>query len=333
MKRSKRLIRQAADVLQIEAQGILDLVDRIGSEFEQAVEMILQSKGRIIVTGIGKSGLIGRKISATLNSTGTPSHFLHPTEALHGDLGMVSADDIVMAISNSGYTKELIQIMPSFRDIGTKLIALCGDPDSPLARESHLFIDVGVEREACPLGLAPTTSTTAALAMGDALAVVLLERRRFTRKDFRRFHPGGNLGTRLSSSVGEVMLRGELMPLVLANQSVKEALFEMEEKGAGACLVVDNGRVLLGIVTDGDIRHSLLKMEDIMASQVAEIMSPPPRVINEQLKVADAVELMEKDGVDALPVVDKAGKLAGLIHLPRLLGDAQKGSDEGTEPP
>jgi arabinose-5-phosphate isomerase len=329
MKGSRRLIRQAAEVLQIEAQGILDLVERIGSEFEQAVEMILQIKGRVIVTGIGKSGLIGRKISATLNSTGTPSHFLHPAEALHGDLGMVSADDIVMAISNSGYTKELIQIMPSLKDIGTKLIALCGDPESPLARESHLIIDVGVEREACPLGLAPTTSTTAALAMGDALAVVLVERRRFTKKDFRRFHPGGTLGARLSRKVGEVMVRGELMPLVFGHQTVKEALLEMEAKGAGACLVVDNGRMLLGIVTDGDIRHSLLKVEDIMASRVTEIMSPPPRVIDEQLKVADAVELMEQDRVTALPVLDKAGKLAGLIHLPRLFGDEQRGSDEG----
>jgi arabinose-5-phosphate isomerase len=198
MKKNRRLIRQAREVLQIEAQGILDLVERIGQEFEQAVEMILQSKGRVILTGIGKSGLIGRKISATLNSTGTPSHFLHPAEALHGDLGMVSDDDIVIAISNSGYTKELIQIMPNLKEIGTKLIAFCGDPESPVARESHLIIDVGVEREACPLGLAPTTSTTVALAMGDALAVVLLGRRHFTRKDFKRFHPGGNLGTKLS---------------------------------------------------------------------------------------------------------------------------------------
>ncbi len=330
MKRSTRLIRQAREVLQIEAQGILDLVERIGLEFEQAVDMILQSKGRVILTGIGKSGLIGRKISATLNSTGTPSQFLHPAEALHGDLGMVAADDIVIAISNSGYTKELIRIVPTLKDIGTRLIALCGDRESPLARESHLTIDVGVEREACPLGLAPTTSTTAALAMGDALAVVLLRRRRFNRKDFRRFHPGGSLGTRLSSEVGEVMLRGDLIPLVSGDQTVREALFEMEEKGAGACLVVDEARVLLGVVTDSDIRRSLLKMEDIMASRVAEIMSAPPRVIGEQMRVANAVELMEQDGVTVLPVVDKAGKLAGLIHLPGLLGDGERGSDGGT---
>jgi arabinose-5-phosphate isomerase len=333
MKRNRRTIRQAKEVLQIEAQGILDLVERIGLEFEQAVEMILQSRGRVILTGIGKSGLIGRKISATLNSTGTTSHFLHPTEALHGDLGMVSADDIVIAISNSGYTKELLQIMPSLKDIGAKLIAFCGDPESPLAKESHLSIDVGVEREACPLGLAPTTSTTAALAMGDALAVVLLGRRRFQRKDFRLFHPGGNLGTRLSSEVGEVMLRGDLIPLVSGDQSVKDALFEMEQKAVSACLVVDNSRALIGIVTDGDIRRSLLRVEDIMALRVTEIMTPAPRVIDKQMRVADAVELMERDGVTVLPVVDKAGKLAGLIHLTGLLRDRERGSHGGTQAP
>jgi arabinose-5-phosphate isomerase len=330
MKRSGRTIRQAREVLQIEAQGILDLIERIGLEFEQVVDMILRSKGRVILTGIGKSGLIGRKISATLNSTGTPSHFLHPAEALHGDLGMVSADDIVIAISKSGYTKELLQIMPSLKDIGAKLIAFCGDSESPLARESHLTIDVGVEREACPLGLAPTTSSTAALAMGDALAVVLLGRRRFRREDFKLFHPGGNLGTKLSREVGEVMLRGDLIPLVSGDQNVKRALFEMEQKGVSACLVVDDGRALLGIVTDGDIRRSLLRVEDIMASRVTDIMSHPPRVIDEQMRVADAVELMERDGITVLPVVDKARRLAGIIHLPGLLGNRERGSHEGT---
>jgi arabinose-5-phosphate isomerase len=202
MKRSGKVIIQAREVLQIEAQGILDLVDRVGPEFERVVAMILRSKGRVILTGIGKSGLICRKISATLNSTGTPSHYLHPTEALHGDLGMVSAHDIVIAISNSGYTKELIQLLPNLKDIGATIIAFCGNLESPLAKESHITINVGVKREACPLGLAPTTSTTAALAMGDALAVVLLARRHFTNNDFKRFHPGGNLGTVLSNKEG-----------------------------------------------------------------------------------------------------------------------------------
>jgi arabinose-5-phosphate isomerase len=333
MNRSRRAIRQAKEVLQIEAQGILDLVERIGLEFEQAVEMILHSRGRVILTGIGKSGLVGRKISATLNSTGTPSHFLHPTEALHGDLGMVSADDIVIAISKSGYTKELLQITPSLKNIGAKLIAFCGDTESPLAKESHLNIDVGVEREACPLGLAPTTSTTAALAMGDALAVVLLGRRRFQRKDFRLFHPGGNLGTILSEEVGEVMLRGDLIPLVSGEQSVKDALFEMERKAVSDCLVVDNGRVLIGIVTDGDIRRSLLRVEDIMTSRVTDIMTPPPRAIDKQMRLADAVELMERDGVTVLPVVDKTGKLVGLIRLPELLRHIERGSHEGKQVP
>lgn len=331
MKRSTRLIRQAREVLQIEAQGILDLVERIDLEFERAVDMILKSKGRVILTGIGKSGLIGRKISATLNSTGTPSQFLHPAEALHGDLGMVAPDDIVIAISNSGYTKELIRIVPTLKDIGTKVIALCGDPESPLARESHLFIDVGVDREACPLGLAPTTSSSAALAMGDALAVVLLGARRFNRRDFKRFHPGGSLGTRLSGEVGEVMLRGELIPLVSRDQTVREALFEMEAKRVGACLVVDDGHVLLGIVTDGDIRRSLLRTEGIMTSRVAEIMSPPPKAIDEQQRIDSAFDMMEQDGLTVLPVVDKAGKVTGLIHLQGLLRDGERDSDGRTK--
>jgi arabinose-5-phosphate isomerase len=325
MNRSTRLIRQAREVLQIEAQGILDLVERIGQEFEQAVQMIIKSKGRIILTGIGKSGLIGRKISATLNSTGTPSLFLHPAEALHGDLGMVTSDDVVIAVSNSGYTKELIQIAPALKDIGAKLIVFCGDSESPLARESLLTIDVGVEREACPLGLAPTTSTTAALAMGDALAVALVYRRRFNRKDFRRFHPGGTLGSRLSREVGEVMLKGDRIPLVSADQTVREALFEMDKKKVGACLVVDDGRALLGVVTDGDIRRSLLQREDIMGSRVHEIMAPSLEVIIDEQRVADAIELMERDGVTVLPVVDKGGKVVGVIHLPVLLGHEQRG--------
>lgn len=320
MKRSSRLIRQAKEVLEIEAQGILDLVERIGTEFEQAVDMILRSKGRVILTGVGKSGLIGRKITATLNSTGTPSLFLHPVEAMHGDLGVVKADDIVIAISNSGYTKELIQIVPTFKSIGAKLIALCGDPDSLLAKESHVFIDVGVEREACPLGLAPTTSTTATLAMGDALAVVLINRRQFNRKDFKRFHPAGSLGNRLSGKVREVMLTAEQIPLVTIDQTVREALFEIDRKHLGVSLIVDDGLILLGIITDGDIRRSLLRWDNIMELKVEKIMSPSPKMIDEEQRVAEAVALMEHHAITVLPVVDKARKVIGIVHLHGLLG-------------
>jgi arabinose-5-phosphate isomerase len=320
MGKVSRLIKQAREVLQIEAQGILDLIERIGPEFEQAVEMILNSRGRVIFTGIGKSGLVGRKIMATLNSTGTPSLFLHPVEAVHGDLGMVTADDIVIAISNSGYTKELVNILPILKNLGVKLIAFCGDPESPLAKESHLFINVGVEREACPLGLAPTTSTTAALAMGDALAVVLINRKQFNRKDFKRFHPGGSLGDRLSIKIKEVMFTGDRIPFVAIDQTVMETIFEVDKKKLGASLVVDNSLILLGIVTDGDIRRALLHWKDIVELKVAKIMSKSPKMIDEEKKVSEAVTLMEHNAITVLPVVDKLKRVKGIVHLHELLG-------------
>jgi arabinose-5-phosphate isomerase len=320
MKKSSRLIKQAREVLQIEAQGILDLIERIGPEFVQAVEMILNSKGRVILTGIGKSGIVGRKITATLNSTGTPSLFLHPAEAAHGDLGVVTADDIVIAISNSGYTKEVANILPALKTLGAKIIVFSGDPESPLAKEGHLFIDVGVEREACPLGLAPTTSTTAALAMGDALAVVLINCRQFDRKDFGRFHPGGSLGGRLSSKIKDVMLTGDQIPSVFMNQTVEETIFEIDRKKLGASLVVDDGLILLGIVTDGDIRRSLLGLRDIMGLKVEKIMSTSPKMIDEDKKVVEAVDLMERNAITVLPIVDSAKRVKGIVHLHGLLG-------------
>lgn len=320
MRKVSKLIQQAREVLQIEAQGVLDLIERIGPEFEQAVEMILNSKGRVIFTGIGKSGLVGRKIMATLNSTGTPSLFLHPVEAVHGDLGVVTANDIVIAISNSGYTNELVNILPILKNLGAKLIAFCGDPESPLAKQSHLFINVGVEREACPLGLAPTTSTTAALAMGDALAVVLINRKQFNRKDFKRFHPGGSLGDRFSINIKEVMLTGDQVPLVTIDQTVRETIFEVNKKKLGASLVVDNSLILLGIVTDGDIRRSLLKWKDFMGLKVDKIMSTSPKMIQEGKKVSEAVTLMEHNAITVLPVVDKAKRVKGIVHLHGLLG-------------
>jgi len=314
MRRVSRLIKQARD------QGILDLIEKIGPEFEQAVKMILNSKGRVIFTGIGKSGIVGRKIMATLNSTGTPSLFLHPVEAVHGDLGVVTADDIVIAISNSGYTKELVTILPILKNLGLKLIAFCGDSESPLAQESHVFINVGVEREACPLGLAPTTSTTAALAMGDALAVVLINRKQFNRKDFQRFHPGGSLGDRLSIKIKEVMFTKEQIPLVTAGQTVRETIFEADKKKLGASLVVDDSRILLGIVTDGDIRRALLQWTDIMALKVEKIMSTSPKMIDEEKNVSEAVTVMEHNAITMLPVVDKSKRVKGVVHLHGLLG-------------
>jgi arabinose-5-phosphate isomerase len=320
MRKASRLLQQAREVLQIEAQGVLDLIERIGPEFEQAVEMILYSKGRVVFTGIGKSGIVGRKIMATLNSTGTPSLFLHPVEAVHGDLGMVTADDIVIAISNSGYTKELVTILPILKNIGVKLIAFCGDPESPLVKDSHVFINVGVEREACPLGLAPTTSTTAALAMGDALAVVLINRKQFNSKDFKRFHPGGSLGDRLSIKIKEVMLTEDRIPFVTIDQTVRETIFEIDNKKLGASLVVDDDMVLLGIVTDGDIRRALLQWKDIMGLNVIKIMTKSPKMIEEEKKVSEAITLMEHNAITVLPIVDKTKRVKGIVHLHGLLG-------------
>jgi len=320
MKKDFTVIRQAREVLQIEAQGILDLIDRIGPAFEQAVEMILNSSGRVILTGIGKSGIVGRKITATLNSTGTPSLFLHPAEAIHGDLGMVRADDIVIVLSNSGYTKEVTAIMPTLRGLGAKLIAFTGDPESPIGLESDLVIDVRVDREACPLGLAPTTSTTASLAMGDALAVVLINRRQFNRRDFRRFHPGGSLGDRLSVKIKEVMLTADLIPLVSIGQTVGETISEINRKGLGASLVVENDLVLRGIVTDGDIRRSLLQWRDIVGLPVERVMTASPKTIDEERKAVEAMAVMEYNGITVLPVVDKGKRVKGIIHLHGLLG-------------
>jgi arabinose-5-phosphate isomerase len=236
------IIEKVKEVLKIEAQAILDLMDRVGPNFEKVVRMILKAKGRVILTGMGKSGLVARKISATLNSTGTPSLFLHPAEAIHGDLGMVTKDDIVVAVSHSGKTQEINNILPLIKDLGAKVVSFTGALESPMAMGSDLVIDVGVEREACPMGLAPTASTTAALAMGDALAVVLLTTRRFSQQDFKKFHPGGSLGERLETKVRDVMLTEDHIPMVSLGSKVEPALREIDAKGIGATLVVDGGR-------------------------------------------------------------------------------------------
>lgn len=311
---------QVKEVLKIEAQAILDLLDRVGPEFEKAVRMILASKGRVILTGMGKSGLIGRKISATLNSTGTPSLFLHPAEAIHGDLGMVTHDDIVLAISNSGQTAEITNILPIIKQMGAGIITFTGGLDSPMAMESDVVIDVGVEREACPMGLAPTASTTAALAMGDALAVVLINSRRFSKTDFRRFHPGGNLGDRLAVSVKEVMFTGDRIPAVLQGTLLKDAITVMDAKGLGATLVLEEDKKLVGIITDGDLRRALMRHDDLHHLKVEEIMSPAPRTVNEDQTAAEALGIMELYGITHLCIVDRQKIVKGMVHLHDLLG-------------
>jgi len=314
------IIKQARDVLTIEAQGIMDLVDRVGPEFEEAVQMIFKAKGRVIITGMGKSGLVSRKISATLNSTGTPSLFMHPAEAIHGDLGMVTKDDIILTISNSGHTPEIINLIPILKNMGTRIISLTGGLDSPMAKESDVVIDVGVEREACPMGLAPTTSTTAALAMGDALAVVLINLRRFSKKDFKRFHPGGSLGERLSVKVKEIMFTDDHMPVVVLGSKVEHAIKEIDSKGIGATVVVDGDRRLAGILTDGDLRRALINKKDIHSLKVEEIMSISPKTIDEDMTAAEALGIMELYEITHLIILDREKIVKGVLHLHDLFG-------------
>ena len=316
-------IALATEVLQTEAQGILALVDRLDDSFERAVGLIMACPSRVIITGIGKSGIIGQKIAATFNSTGTSSFFLHPVEAMHGDLGIVSAGDVILAISNSGETPELNMLLPTFKKRGNQLIAMTGNVGSTLARNADAVLDVGVEREACPLGLAPTASTTATLAMGDALAVVLLNRKQFNESDFLRNHPGGTLGDRLKVKVAEVMLTGEKVPTVAAKASFAEALAELNKKNIGALLIVSPEKRILGILTDGDIRRLMVKSREIFAQPVGSVMITDPKTIRADFLAADALSIMQRHEVTVLAVVNDADQLVGVLHLHDLLGKGE----------
>ena len=314
------IIEQAVEVLKTEAEGILNLVPRLDHHFDEMVDAVCNTTGRLIVSGIGKSGIVGRKIVATLNSTGTRSLFLHPVEAMHGDLGMVSPDDILLALSNSGETDELNILVPSIRRIGCRVIAFTGNLHSTLARHSDIVIDVGVEREACPLGLAPTASTTALLAMGDALAVVLINKKQFNSSDFKRFHPGGNLGQRLSRQVQDLMLRETQIPIVYVGDSINAAIQEINRLEIGATLVLNKDRTLAGIVTDGDIRRWIALQKPLSNGVVDDIMTPHPREVLMNSPVCDALNLMEKYQITALAVVDVHHKVQGFLHLHDILG-------------
>lgn len=316
------IIEQARQALAIEAAAIEALIPRINGQFSAAVEMILQNQGRVIVTGMGKSGLIGRKIAATLTSTGTPAFFLHPAEGIHGDLGMVTGEDIVIALSYSGETAELISILPTLKRIGARIIALCGREASSLAQNADVFLNAAVEKEACPLGLAPTASTTAALAMGDALAVALLSARNFTPEDFALCHPGGALGRKLLLTVEAVMHSGEDNPVVTLDRTVKEALFVITAKGLGATAVIDDDGRLAGIITDGDIRRGLEKGHEFLDKPVGSLMTKKPCTITKEKLAAHALHLMEKNQprpITVLPVVDASQHAIGMLHLTDLL--------------
>ena len=321
--RVMNIIAEAKKAIEIEIEGLRRVQDRLGASFQGAVELLLGCKGRVVVTGIGKSGLIGRKISATFASTGTPSIFLHPVEAMHGDMGMVVKGDVVIAISNSGETSELTALLPSFRERDIPIIALTGNEDSTLARAATFVIDTGVEREACSLGLAPTASTTATLAVGDALAVVLLKLKRFTAQDFRRNHPHGTLGERLKVSVGQVMLSGEDIPIARTGMDMGQVIQEMNEKGLGAVLILDGDENLVGIVTDGDLRRAIVRFGEIGGRRVDEIMTRNPKSVQPEALAADALSIMEQHLITVLPVIQTDGKLAGIVHLHDLLGKGQ----------
>ena len=312
----------AARVLHDEAEAILKLIDRLDTSFEDAVNLISHSSGRVILTGMGKSGHIAKKVSATMASTGTPSFFLHPAEGIHGDLGMVTAQDVIIAYSNSGETGEILNIIPSVKRIGAKMIAVVGNVNSTLAKNSDVVLYAGAEKEADSLGLAPTSSTTAALALGDALAVTLMEKMHFTADNFAVFHPGGSLGRRLLLTVEMVMHKGDNNPVIFENSSIKDALFAMTDKGLGAVSVIDENCMLQGLMTDGDVRRGLEKGINFLSLPVKEGMTKKPIVITPDKLAAEALHLMEKHvphPITVLPVVDNNGKSVGMIHITDLL--------------
>lgn len=318
----QEMLKHAQDVLRMEAEAILELVPRIDANFAAAVEMILQCPGRTVITGMGKSGIIGRKMAATLASTGTPSFYLHPAEGIHGDLGMVTAGDVVIALSNSGETGEVLNILPSLRRIGAKIIAMVGNDASTLAKNADVVLNVGVSKEACPLGLAPTSSTTAALAYGDALALALLQRHHFTASQFAIFHPGGSLGRRLLLTVGDIMHSGEENPVVVGETTVQEALFVITDKGLGAVSVIDANGVMQGVLTDGDIRRGLSKGVDFLQRPVTELMTKQPKMITKDKLAAQALHIMESNHpkpITVLPVIDADNKVIGLLHMTDLV--------------
>jgi arabinose-5-phosphate isomerase len=312
-------IALAREVLAIEARAVAALGDRLDERFTLAVELILHCPGRVVVSGMGKSGHIARKIASTLASTGTPAFFVHPGEASHGDLGMITQDDVFIGLSNSGESAELLTIVPHIKRHGAKLISMTGNAKSTLAREADVHLDASVEQEACPLGLAPTASTTAALALGDALAIALLDARGFSADDFARTHPGGALGRRLLIHVSDLMHQGEALPRVPATARLSDALLEMTRKGLGMTAVVDNQEKLLGIFTDGDLRRTLDKPLDIHATPISEVMKPAPRTIGQNALAAEAVQLMEQYKINGLLVTDAQGKLVGALNMHDLL--------------
>ncbi len=312
-------IQQGKRVLNIEARAIAALVDRLDERFAKAVDLLLQCGGKVVVSGMGKSGLIGQKIAATLASTGTPAFFVHPADGIHGDLGMLAKEDALLAISNSGETEEVLKLLPFMKRLGVPIIALTGRTQSTLAKYSDVVLDVSVSEEACPLGLAPTSSTTAALAMGDAVAIALLQKRGFKEEDFAQFHPGGALGRRLLFKVRDLMHQGEALPRVAATASASDAIKEMTSKKLGMTTLVDAKGRLAGVVTDGDLRRFLQKGRTLAGAKAKDLGSKSPRTIRADALAAKALQIMEQHSITSLVVVDEQTRLAGVVHLHDLL--------------
>ncbi|MDR1169118.1 MAG: KpsF/GutQ family sugar-phosphate isomerase [Heliobacteriaceae bacterium] len=319
MTKLKSITELAKEVLDIEANSILRLKNIISDEFTRAIDLLYSCKGRVVVTGMGKSGIIGKKIAATLSSTGTPSYFLHPAESTHGDSGAMTRDDVVIAISNSGETQELLNLLPLIKRFGIKMIGMTGNTDSTLSKASDVTIDISVEKEACPLNKAPTASTTATLAMGDAIAVCLLEKRGFSEEDFLIFHPSGALGKGFLYKVQDLMLTGAKLPITGENTAFSEVIGVITQYKLGMVMVVDENYRLTGVMTDGDIRRTLIKYKDISSLCVKEVMTADPKRISPQDYCASALNLMEKYSITALAVADDTGRPVGVIHIHDLL--------------
>ncbi len=314
------MIREKAkEVIRKEAKAIAFLEKKIDENFVRAVELILKCKGRVIVTGIGKSGIIGKKIAATLTSTGTAAFFLHPTEGIHGDLGMVRKNDVVIAITKSGGTDEVYQLIPLFKRLGVPIIAFIGSPDSPVAEKSDVVIDVSVDEEACPYNLIPTSSTTAALVMGDALAIALLDERRFSSEDFALLHPGGHLGRKLLLKVSDIMHTGDQIPVVSEETDMKQVILEMTSKRLGTTTVVNEKGQLVGIFTDGDLRRLVERTDDIFSLRAEQVMTKNPKTIDGEELAAKALNMMESYAITSLIITNGQREPTGIVHLHDIL--------------
>ena len=311
----EEIIKKGKDVISIEGKAVLSLIDKVDGEFIKAVRLISQCQGRVIISGIGKSGIIARKIVSTMNSTGTPALFLHPSDAVHGDVGIMRKEDVVICISYSGTTAEMVRLLPIIKRIGVSIISMVGNTNSYLAENSDVVLNIAVEEEACSLNLAPSSSSTATLVLGDALAITLLEDKNFTKEDFAFFHPGGSLGKRLLMKIEDIMTKNEDIPVIKLDTPLKDAILTMTRKRLGATCVTDNDNKLVGIITDGDLRRALQKSENLSNQTARDIMTPKPKVIKKNILAASALDIMEQFNITQLIIIDDDYKPIGMTHI------------------